>query len=71
MDDDNVVDLVNFVETGDSVEDVLEGAREKVKSNLVVLGWDEDDSLYVSAATSTNKDVLWLLEVAKKFILES
>ncbi len=65
-----VVDLADFTEVGDSVEEVLKGAGEKVKSNLVILGWDEDDSLYVSAANSTNKDVLWLLEVAKKFILE-
>jgi len=69
MSDDNVILLDEYAEQKIPIEKVLDGAKENIKSNLVVIGWDEDDVLYLGTSSLTNKDVLWLLESAKQIIM--
>ena len=66
----SVVLLDEYAEQKTPIEDVLKGAKENIKSNLVVIGWDEEDTMYLATSSLTNKDVLWLLESAKNIIME-
>lgn len=70
MNDDNVVDLETFVTGAIDLEpdDVLRAAVGKLE-RVVVAGWDQDGELYV-ASSSGAEDALWILEKAKKFLLE-
>jgi len=51
------------------VERVLEGATGKL-SSVVILGYTTDDDLYFASSLADGGDVLWLLEKAKKLLLE-
>ncbi len=48
---------------------VLETAVGTLDS-VVVIGYDKEGNEYVAASTSNLPDVLWLLERAKKMLLE-
>lgn len=49
---------------------VLRGAREAKLTNLVVVGFDKDGDFYFAANKADGANTLWLLELAKKKILE-
>ena len=72
MDDgDNVVSLDVVTTVDIPLDKVLEGAKENVKSGLVILGWDEDGDMYFAVSDGAKSDVLWLLENAKQVLLEN
>lgn len=48
---------------------VLENAKEKLKS-VVIMGWDQDDEIYFASSLADSGDVMWLMEWAKKKLLE-
>ncbi len=50
------------------VERVLNAAK-RCPKDIVVIGWDENDDLYCASSTSDNREVLWLLEMAKQQVL--
>jgi hypothetical protein len=41
----------------------------KMKS-VLVMGWDENDEFYVASSMSDGGDVLWLMELTKKKLME-
>lgn len=54
------------------VENVIEGAREADLGEILVLGWNKDNSkLYVAASTGNKPELLYLLELAKGAILQA
>lgn len=48
---------------------VLENAKEKLKS-VVIMGWDQDGNIYFASSLADGADVMWLMEWAKKKLLE-
>jgi len=51
-------------------EQILNAAIEKGLSQAVVIGYDEDGEFYFSSSLADGGDVIWLLEMAKKKLLE-
>lgn len=61
--------------TGDTTLDiaaerVLDGAMREKLSDVVVIGYTESDEFYFASSMGDVRDVLWLLEQAKKRLLE-
>lgn len=54
-----------------SPERVIDAAKEAELQDVVVIGYDKDGDFYFAANQADGKDVLWLLEVAKKKLLEA
>ncbi len=67
---DNIIPLNVYTRLDIPVEGVLEGAKENVTANLIILGWTEDDDMYFASSSSTMGDILVLLEQAKRVLLE-
>lgn len=53
-----------------AAERVLEGAHEARLASAVVIGHAENGDFYFASSIADGGDVLWLLEVAKKKLLE-
>lgn len=51
-------------------EQVLDAAINERLDEAVILGWDKDGKLWVSATTADLREILWLIEKAKRFVLE-
>jgi len=51
------------------VEDILENAKIHLK-NVVILGYNKDDSEYFASSISNAAEVVWLLERCKKILLD-
>ena len=49
---------------------VLDGAKGHCTDGVVVLGFDDDGQLYFSSSIADGGSVIWLLEMAKKALLE-
>jgi hypothetical protein len=65
-------DLVfgKFITTLDCPPDrVLESAIGKT-TDAVVIGWDTEGEFYFASSKAAGPEVLWLLELAKKKLLE-
>lgn len=52
------------------VENVLAGATEADIAEVVVIGFTRAGEFYFAASKADGSDVLWLLELAKKRLLE-
>ena len=52
-------------------ERILNKAREADLKNVVVIGWAENGEFYFASSMADGGDVLWLLEMAKKKLLEA
>jgi len=48
---------------------ILENAPKEMQT-AVVIGWDADGDFYFASSAADGADVLWLLEMAKKKLLE-
>lgn len=70
MSKDNVVYLNQPTRLDIPVKRVLKGAKRAKLDTAVVVGWDPDGSLYFASSAADGGDVLWLLELAKKKLLE-
>ena len=67
---DNVVPL-NCTTTLDiPVDRVLDAAKEEVKDVVIVIGRQEDGKLYAASSISDVGDLLVLLELAKRTLLD-
>jgi len=51
------------------VDQILEAAKGKMQG-VVLLGYDNNDELYFASTIADGGDVIWLLENAKKQLLE-
>lgn len=68
---DNVIPLNNITYLDLPVERVLDAAKGKLhEGGVVILGWDRDGELYFGSSLADGGEVIWLLEMAKKRLLE-
>lgn len=64
----NVIDLPVITKLDINPERVLKGAQDKLE-DVVILGWDKEGGFYFASSQADGGDVLWLLELAKKELL--
>lgn len=64
-----VVDFNGITKLDLDPDRVLDSAKGKLDS-AVVIGFDKDGDLYFASSKADGGDVLWLLEKAKKELLE-
>lgn len=51
-------------------ERILQAAIDAKIDTAVVIGWDKDGELYFASTKADGGDVIWLMELAKKKLLE-
>lgn len=68
---DNVVDLNVVTSLPVPSEKLLAKALENGVTNVVILGYDPAGDFYFASSDADGGDVLWLLEIAKKRLLET
>ena len=68
--DDNVVMLGNVTRLDIPPERVLQAALDKGLKSVVVLGYDEEGEEYFCSSVADGGTVIWLMERAKKQLLE-
>lgn len=66
----NVVILPVVTTLDIPIERVLDGAKEAELKRVVVIGYKEGEEFYFSSSFSSGPEVVWLLEHAKKRLLE-
>jgi len=67
---DNVIPLGNITRLNLPPDRVLDAAKGSCSGGVVVLGWDDDGSFYFASSIADGGDVVWLMEMAKKKLLE-
>ena len=67
---DNVTDFPGQTRLDIPAERVLVEAQNADLKTAVVLGWDQDGNLYFASSAADGGDVLWLLALAQKELLE-
>jgi hypothetical protein len=50
---------------------ILGGAMRNNLESCLVLGWDAEGAIFISSSMSSYADCLWLIEQAKRTILEA
>ena len=67
----DVIPLGNITRLDLPVDRVLEQAKGKLADGaVVVLGWDAEGELFFASNKADGGEVIWLLEMAKKRLLE-
>lgn len=69
-DDDNVTYLNQPTRLKIPVERVIKRASEAEMQDVIIIGWDKDGELYFASSEPDGGTVLWLIELAKKKLLE-
>lgn len=67
---DNVIPLGNVTSLDLPADRVLEQAMGQGLEGVVLLGFDGDGDFYVKSSYADGGTVLWLMEMAKKKLLE-
>ena len=49
------------------IEKSIDIEEEPELRNPIVIGWDEDDSLYIASSVDTD-ECLWMIDIAKKIM---
>lgn len=70
MSDNNVINLNMITSLDSSPDRVLNDSIGELKS-AIVIGYDKKDNFYFASSKADGGDVLRLLEVAKKLLLEA
>lgn len=63
--DENVVFFTGDTKEPFTPEILLRGAIKADLADVIVIGWDKDEMLFVSSSLQKGPDMLWLLEKAK------
>lgn len=72
MSDDNVVKFPGETLHDLDARDVLEGVLEDAElDRVVILGWGKNGELWMSSSMAKPSEILLLLEVSKKILLEA
>ena len=67
---DNVVPLGCVTRLDVPVDRVCDQAKEELDGGVVIMGWGKAGELYFASSIADGGEVLWLLEKAKKALLE-
>ena len=65
-----VVPLGNITYLDLPTDRILEEAKGECKDGVVVLGFDNDGEFYFASSIADGGSVIWLMELAKKKLLE-
>jgi len=65
-----VVPLGNITRLDLPTDRVLDGCKGNCSNGVVILGYDNDGELYIASSIADGGTVLWLLETAKKELLD-
>ena len=57
--------MSNIIYLSDYRKETIE--EEPELRNPIVIGWDEDDSLYIASSVDTD-ECLWMIDIAKKIM---
>lgn len=66
----NVIPLGNITRLDLPTDRVLEEAKGECADGVIVLGWDNDGGFYFASSIADGGAALWLMEHAKKRLLE-
>lgn len=66
-----VVPLGNITRLDLPTERILDGAKGSCTDGVVVMGYNEDGSLYFASSLADGGSVLWLLEMCKMALLDA
>lgn len=67
---DNVIPLGCITKLDLPVDRVLDAAKGHCPDGVVILGFDADGEPYFASSIADGGEVIWLLEIAKKNLLE-
>ena len=67
----NVIPLGGITKMDLPTDKVLDGAKGSCSDGVVLIGFDDDGELYFASSVAHGGTVLWLLEMAKKRLLEA
>jgi hypothetical protein len=67
---DNIVFFDGVTRLDIPPERVLNSAKEANLENCVVIGWEKNGDFYFASSIASGPEVIWLLELAKKKLLE-
>lgn len=67
----HIVDLPIVTDKSSLPEQVLQSAAQESFEQVMVIGFDADGEFYFRSSEADGGRVLWLLEVAKKRLLEA
>lgn len=70
MTDDNVVVLDVVTRLDIPVERILNQAVDDGLQDVVIIGWDDEGEFYFASSKADGGNILWLLEKAKKMLME-
>lgn len=70
MKDENVITFDGVTAHSLPPERVLKGAVEHGMKMVLVIGWDEEGDFYFAGSDPSGPENLWVLEVAKKKLIE-
>ena len=65
-----IIPLGNITRLDLPTDTVLEGAKGECTDGVVILGFDDDGEFYFASSIADGGAVLWLMEMAKKRLLE-
>jgi len=66
----NVVEFTGITKLDLLPERVLAKASEQEFEGVIVIGWKKDGDRYFASSYASGPEVLWLLELSKKNLLE-
>ncbi|NOQ73251.1 MAG: hypothetical protein GQ574_14685 [Crocinitomix sp.] len=69
--EDNVVDLDTYTTLNVPIDKVLDGAKEGMLEEVLVIGTGVEGLLYFASSAPNPPEILWLLEQAKQALLEN
>lgn len=67
----NVIEPSFITKLDIPTERILRKAQEAGLGTVVIVGWDADSEFYFASSVADGGDTLWLLEMAKKKLLEA
>lgn len=67
----NIIDLPVITTLDHEPDKILREATGKGLTDIVIMGWDKDGELYFASSTADGGEVLWLMEHAKKELMET
>lgn len=76
-DDNKIINLFSVVDDNSereidrSVEEAFSKALEQDIRDVMILGWTKDDQLFMSLAVNDAPDMIFMLELVKKEILDA
>lgn len=67
---DKVINLGAITRIDSPIVEVLDGAKGIITGGVVVLGFDSNGAVYSASSIADGGEIMWLLEVLKKRLLE-